>query len=108
MLHFGSVIFNGHARRKKHVVELYGFVAHAQHNAAPLEGSAREFPKRCEQRAYAHIAGLPRDREPARWQDREDSGRDMEAEGRRGEGSNGRALARNSCPSGSLLSPEIS
>ena len=61
---------------KKHVVELCCFVAHAQHNAS-----------RMIQHAYRR---LERDREPARRQDGEDSGRDMEAEGR--EGSNGRAL----------------
>ena len=70
---------NGHARRKKYVVELYCFVVHAQHNASrAIEGEALR-------KRTAHISPqLEHDREPERWQDREDSGRDLEAEGQEG------------------------
>ena len=68
---------NGHARRKKHVVELYCFVAHAQHNASrTIEGEALG------KRTARISPRLKCDRKPERRQDREDSGRDLEAEGR--------------------------
>ena len=70
---------DGHARRKKHVVELYCFVAHAQHNASrTIEGEALG-----KEADSAHIAGLNvTGNQHARQQDREDSSRDLEAEGR--------------------------
>ena len=43
-------VHNGHARRKKHVVELCCFVAHAQHNASKEKRSGRK--------QIAHIAGF--------------------------------------------------
>ena len=55
---------NGHARRKKHVVELYCscFVAQAQHYATRMN---RELRKKQESEQHA-CHGLERDREPAR------------------------------------------
>ena len=72
-------------RGKSDMVELYCFVVHAQHNASRMIERELLGKELSEQRAYRR---LEHDREPARRQDREDSGRDMEAEGR--EGSNGR------------------
>ena len=45
---------NGHAQRKKHVVELYCFVAHAQHSASrTIEGEVLG-----KEANSVHIAGL--------------------------------------------------
>ena len=76
---------NGHARRKKRVVELYSFVAHAQHNAtitSNLDSTKR--PEGAESlgknQNSAHVTGL---NVTENQQDREDSGRDQEPERRK-------------------------
>ena len=59
---------NGHAWQKKHVVELYCFVAHAQYYATCIE-EGEELGKEVNS---AHVAGL---NVTENQQDREDSGR---------------------------------
>ena len=54
---------NGHVRRKKHVVELYYFVAHAQRKATRMTNMDKRIQEGSEQRTYR---GLERDREPAK------------------------------------------
>ena len=70
-------LYNGHAWRKKHVVELYRLLRML--NITPLgEALGKEANS-------AHIAGLDvTENQQDRRQDREDSGRDLEAEGREG------------------------
>ena len=46
---------NGHAQRKKHVVELYCFVAHAQHNTSRTIEEGEALGKKANS---VHIAGL--------------------------------------------------
>ena len=76
----------GHAQRKKHVVELYCFVAHAQQNATCTrttklrDSEGEELGKEAEN---AHVAGLNvTENQQDSGKEREDNGRALEPEPR--------------------------